>query len=300
MRELSKCSKRRKTRLKHGLVIKQCADQSSLAILNIDRRFMKAEFVKEVNARYAPQKPFLPESVFIGVPCHDGYVCSMTTTSLIAVMDCLRTLEIKAEVRFQHGGGICLSRNELTYEFMKRKSDALFFIDSDVVFSTQAFLSVLTSPAKIAVGIYPAKSMDVAKIRAAPTPDHAMAYPVNVSKAQRQGKGVRCEIKNFLKVDEAATGFMRISREVIGKVELDNPQLQYWNELDQPMYALFNNTFDYDKGERHRQIFRGEDYSFCKLAKKSGFTVHADLTSEVGHFGGYEYRGNFAKSLRIG
>lgn len=260
---------------------------------------MNQEYVDKLKAKFSPHEPFIPRSVFVGIPCHDGYVCSQTTVNLMQTWDVLRDLGIKPTVEFEHGGGICLSRNELTYKFMSQNIDCLFFIDADITFSVEAFLTILTSPADIAVGAYPTKSLDIEAIRAADDPAKAMNYPLNMSHNQRRGGSEICEMNHFAKCEEAATGFMRIKRKVIGRIEVDNPQLQYFNELANPKWALFNNTMDYDAEERHRPMFRGEDYSFCRLAKKSGFDVFVSTEIEMGHCGQYEYRGNFGKSLRF-
>jgi len=263
---------------------------------------MNQSFIDEIKKSFAPAEPFFPKSVFIGVPCHDGYVTSQWSVSVIALMGALQDIGIQGKIKFAHNGGICLARNELTFEFMDDHSDCLFFLDADVCFEVDAFLRVLTSPADIAVGVYPCKSLDLAKIRALAPDQHtasAMTYPLNISHNQRNGGGEPVKIRNLIQVDQAATGFMRIKRNVIGKIENDNPNLLYFNDLNRAQYNLFSNTMEFDDQDRQRMMLIGEDYSFCRLAKKSGFDVYADLKVELGHCGQYEYRGNLGKSLRM-
>lgn len=265
---------------------------------------MDGSFIDQCEKQFYPLKPFLPKSVFIGIPSHDSKCYMKFLESLYSTVEALKSLGISFEIHCETSGGICLARQEILYQFMTSPMvpESLFFLDTDLVFTPQDFLTVLCCPAPISVGVYPLKRLEIQKLvpyferRDPHAPSKALSYPVNVSKNQRDGKGDVIEIPGFLEVEEGASGFMRIQRRTIGIMQINNEGLRYCNDLTRNQYALFNNTMDYCK-ERETPLFRGEDYSFCKLARASGFKTFASLTAEFGHIGAYEYRGKWGDTL---
>lgn len=201
------------------------------------------------------------------------------------------------------GNGICIARNEILFRFMQSTADALFFLDSDIEFESEAFLRILTCPGDISVGVYPTKSLNFQKLadlisnRDPEAVSKAMNYPLNISKKQRLGGETVVDIHGFLQLDDGATGFMRIKRSVIGQLMKKTPERQYFNDLDKAQHALFNNDFVWCN-ERHRQIYRGEDYSFCALARKHGYKVYASMVDEFVHHGPYGFHGHWGKTLQ--
>ncbi len=263
---------------------------------------MNQQVIDILIKKYAPHKPFTPRSVFIGIPCHDAKVCVQFMDSFIQTLKVLGEHGINVQTHAECSGGICLARQEICYEFMTTTHEALFFLDGDVFFTPDDFMRVLCSPADISVGVYPLKRLDIQRLvpgmqnRDPDVLSKAMDYPINISAEARTGGIQKIDIPGFIEVEEAATGFMRIKRNVIGRIQIDNENLRYCNDLHRNQYALFNNTMDYCP-ERATPLFRGEDYSFCKLAHKSGFKIYASLESELAHIGGYKYQGHWGRSV---
>lgn len=265
-------------------------------------RAMNESYQKIIKAKFSPLEPFIPRGVFIGVPCHDSKYDVEFVLSLMAICGAMQEAGIDYEICNQAEGGICLARQEILYAFMTSTKDALFFIDADMVFDVDAFMSVLTCPADISLGVYTTKRLHWQKIadgiRAADNDWLAKAanFPVNMSEEMRRGQMQKIEIPDFLEIESGATGFMRIRRNVIGQIERDNPNLLYFNDLERPQYAMFNNTLSVCP-DRARVKFTGEDYSFCDLARKSGFKIYADMKHEICHVGRHKFGGNFGRSI---
>ena len=60
------------------------------------------------------------------------------------------------------------------------------------------------------------------------------------------------------------------------------------------MYNFWDTTFSLKTGE-----WKGEDLSFCALARGAGFKIYANLDSETTHHGPWGGKGRFGDSLKI-
>ncbi len=263
---------------------------------------MRQDVIDALKEKYAScgKEPFIPKMVYVGIPAHDGKHDVEFNDSWIMARDMLREYGVSVVHRGEGGGGICLARQEIAYEFMCSPCDCLFFLDSDVVFSPEAFFHILTCPADISAGAYPLKTLNYEEIcngaynRDADAVVKSMRYPVNVSEAHRTGGVQTIDIPDFLEVESVGTGMMRIKKKVIGQIQLDHPELEYKNNPERAQNAIFNNTLKVCP-DRCSRIFVGEDYSFCDLARKSGFKIYVDLRYPLWHVGRFKYPGHFGK-----
>ena len=62
--------------------------------------------------------------------------------------------------------------------------------------------------------------------------------------------------------------------------------------IDRYMYNFWDTTFNLDSGE-----WKGEDLSFCALAREAGFRIYANLDSWTTHHGSYGWKGRFGDFL---
>ncbi len=268
---------------------------------------MRQDVIDALKKKYegCGKEPFIPRLVYIGIPAHDGKHDVEFNDSLMLAQDMMREYEVQFVRRGEGGGGICLARQEIAYDFMISPCDCLFFLDSDVVFSPEAFFHILTCPADISAGVYPLKTLDYQGICTGAyqrDPDavvKSMKYPVNISDESRKGGVTRIDIPNFLEVESVGTGMMRIKKKVIGQIQLDHPELEYKNDPERAQNAIFNNTLKVCP-DRCTRIFVGEDYSFCDLARASGFKVYVDLKYPLWHVGRFKYPGHFGKWVTEG
>ena len=83
------------------------------------------------------------------------------------------------------------------------------------------------------------------------------------------------------------------------KIEFDKPTRDKMNKeigaedaIDKYMYNFWDTTFRLDTGE-----WKGEDLSFCSLARGAGFRIYANLDSETTHHGSRGWKGRFGDFL---
>ena len=62
--------------------------------------------------------------------------------------------------------------------------------------------------------------------------------------------------------------------------------------IDKYMYNFWDTTFNLDTGE-----WKGEDLSFCELARENRFRIYANLDSGTTHHGSYGWKGRFGDYL---
>lgn len=91
-------------------------------------------------------------------------------------------------------------------------------------------------------------------------------------------------------VDGLGTGFIAIHRDVIDKV-VEDAQLVYCGKTYQGKdYTIYYPVFaELVVNEGERDVWLGEDYSFCWLARNKGFRILADSSILVEHVGQYKY-----------
>ena len=62
--------------------------------------------------------------------------------------------------------------------------------------------------------------------------------------------------------------------------------------IDKYMYNFWDTPFNLDSGE-----WKGEDLSFCSLARQEGFKIYANLDSGTTHHGSWGWKGRFGDYL---
>ena len=73
--------------------------------------------------------------------------------------------------------------------------------------------------------------------------------------------------------------------EVMGKPTNQDPVAKY-------MYNFWDTSFSLETGE-----WKGEDLSFCKLARDTDFKIYANLDSWTTHHGSWGWKGRFGDTL---
>ena len=83
------------------------------------------------------------------------------------------------------------------------------------------------------------------------------------------------------------------------KIKFDEPTRAKMNKeigaedaISRYMYNFWDTTFNLETGE-----WKGEDLSFCELAREEGFRIYANLDSETTHHGSYGWKGRFGDFL---
>ena len=71
-----------------------------------------------------------------------------------------------------------------------------------------------------------------------------------------------------------------------------NKEIGAEDAISRYMYNFWDTTFHLDTGE-----WKGEDLSFCALAREHRFRIYANLDSGTTHHGSYGWKGRFGDSL---
>ena len=177
---------------------------------------------------------------------------------------------------------ITKSRSFWTTVFYKNPDyDVLAFVDDDMVFNPADFWKICRTAydKKCVVGAIYMKR------------EHPPTAIVKVT-----GNKI-CFDGTIQEVDGLGAGFLAIHRDVVEGV-VKNAELvgcgKVYQGEDFPVYYPTFAELVID--ENGRKVWLGEDYSFCYLAKKAGFTILADTSLFVEHVGQYKYS---AKDLKL-
>jgi hypothetical protein len=149
------------------------------------------------------------------------------------------------------------ARNDIALDALNNGTD-LFFLDSDIEFTTEAFKRLLSHKKPIVAGLYWQRS----------SPSLPVAYKKVRPKTLFRDTPVAehiTDIEPFMEVEGAGLGFCLIRHEVLKAVSKD---------CDNPFQPFGN---------------MGEDFSFFYRCRKKGYKVYLDTTLKLKHLGEYEY-----------
>lgn len=198
-----------------------------------------------------------PLSIYIGIPCYGGIDPGFMRSLLTTAMVC-NAAGISLDVDMMHNCSlIAKARNEIAARFLASGMDALFFLDADIEFKAEDFVTVARRPELVVGGTYCQKEPRFINFTGYPV------YPVN-----RQD--------GLVEMESIGTGFLRIKREVLETMEA-------------PMadgHKCFFNCRVEDGA------YVGEDYAFCRDYRKQGGQIWAYPT-QLNHCGRYPYTGDF-------
>lgn len=282
--------------------------------------------------------------IFVSTPMYGG-MCTFTYCMSIAAL--ARELP-KAGVDFELsvGGGEALitrGRNRAVAEFLASDCTHLLFIDADVGFRPNDVASLIVADEDCVCGAYPLKKINWKAVELAVkggTPRERLAreaatYPINLFPEdldQGRVKAIKRHGRTYVEVQDAATGFLLISRELIVKIiRTFSKSLEYTTDYE-PMGETHWKVFhadndpsgprdmarsalemaalsgDLDALKRAAIEFAGnmeqpparylsEDYWFSRLAQMVGAKIWLCLDVELSHTGQYVFRGDLDKVI---
>lgn len=204
-------------------------------------------------------------SILFSTPCYAGNLTVQYFKSCMTLTSDLVFDRIDHEWNIGTNDSLITRiRNEMAKDFLDSRHSHLFWIDSDIEFTTQDVIKVWNLEADIGVGIY------------------SMKLPEKPLSAWKDGKLVKldeCPNEPF-EVDYAGTGFMQIRREVLETMA--NHSESYEGNGGRRVPALFMTPV-------HNDGLESEDYNFCRRARELGFKIIADPSIKLGHIGQYRY-----------
>jgi len=245
---------------------------------------------------------------FIATPCYGGQLNEPYFRSVIKMMTFFNGHQIPlAFGTIANESLVTRARNVLVAYFLASDYTHLMFIDADIEFQTEDILKLYAHKKDVVVGAYPKKGVAWDKIRANLTDpankdkqlsDRDMAsfgsdYAINFKFVDKETKTIGVE-NGLIKLHDAGTGFMMISREAILKMIKAYPELKYNNDvnianadLKDHFYALFDTMIDpIDKR------YLSEDYTFCRRWQEIGGDVWLDPSISLNHYGHFCFQGN--------
>lgn len=246
--------------------------------------------------------------LYVATPC---YGCMMSTAFLIGLLqlktECLKR-GIAVTVDFMGNESLVQrARNIFAARFLKRTAAThLLFIDADIGFKPEAVFRLLEADKDIATAVYPKKSYNwgavQAKLRDTKTTEPpfmaGLDYNINIDP-----KSATLE-NGFVRVLDAATGFMLIKRQVLETMrDRYAPTLSCVNDLpgnrDDPAFvseyvAMFDCMID---PTSKRAL--SEDFSAVRRAQECGFEVWADVTTPLCHIGTYMFEGDIRQRFTM-
>ena len=245
---------------------------------------------------------------FIATPCYGGQLNEPYFRSVIKMMTFFNGHQIPlAFGTIANESLVTRARNVLVAYFLASDYTHLMFIDADIEFQTEDILKLYAHKKDVVVGAYPKKGVAWDKIRANLTDpankdknlsDRDMAsfgsdYAINFKFVNKEAKTIAVE-NGLIKLHDAGTGFMMISREAVLKMVKAYPELKYNNdvnianaELKDHFYALFDTMID--PVDRR---YLSEDYTFCRRWQEIGGDVWLDPSISLNHYGHFCFQGN--------
>ena len=229
--------------------------------------------------------------VYIATPCYDMMRVE-TTVSLIDTFSTLGRSGIECKFKSVKTSLVTHGRNLLTCGFLDSGFDYMLFVDADVEFQPEAVARMLVPKKDIICTPYRVK-------------EEKVKYAVKF----KDSNDIRIEPFDLVEIDEGPAGLMMIKRVVFERLMDKRPDLKInfdvatrtkmnkeigamEDAIDRYMYNFWDTTFGLDTGE-----WKGEDLSFCALARGAGFKIYANLDSGTTHHGSYGWKGKFGDSL---
>ena len=224
----------------------------------------------------------LKPTVYIAMPCYDSVKIN-TMLSVIKLVQQLSKSRIKVGINTMKSPLIHQARNYLTSAFLTTEYQYLLFIDSDVEFEPESIVRMLVAKKEIICTPYRVKAEKLDK----------HIYTVEF----KNPKNIPIQPGGLVEIEVGPTGLMLIDRKVFEKIMKKYPYLKIKNKATpsaDKSHEFYYNFFDFGFKDGYAM---GEDVSFCRLARGSGFNIYANTQSTTQHHGAYAWKGKFGDSL---
>jgi hypothetical protein len=213
--------------------------------------------------------------IAIVTPCYSGLVNLHFALSLITTIKGLK----RADCQFFSNIGssiLHMARNQLVAQAMASGAEKIVMIDDDVSWTQNGFERLVMAPERIVAGVYQKK------------PGHPSAKPEMALSATADG--LVPNMHGLCEVDGAATGFLRVDREVFEAMKPHCQKIHDDNMSKAECDELFE-YFAFDKMIKDGKTYvHGEDFRFCHKARDAGFRTYIDPNIKLGHhLGGMKF-----------
>jgi len=230
--------------------------------------------------------------LFVATPCYGGLVNERYAQSLVQLVSQGMQLGIKIGYFTRSNESlITRARNDLTATFLTTPATHLMFIDADINFNASDVFKMITANKDIITGAYPTKTINwenmsrKGKTEIEELQKNSIRYASGLKDSKRTLDGL-------YEVQDGATGFMLIKREVIEKMIKHYPETRYMPEVFDDAsqvgvekYALFDTMIENGR-------YLSEDYTFCRRWQNMGGKIYVDPSIVLDHVGTYTFKGN--------
>lgn len=217
-------------------------------------------------------------------PSYSGVPCEQYFESLARTLRLLEDNGFAASVAMVRGDCyVQRARNNLVADAMAAGADYIFFLDDDMGWDASAALKLLLLPDPVVFGAYPFKDKP--------------GFPVVIHTDARGYPRVRAD--GCIAAAGAPTGFLRIARGAIKKLQAAHPEREY-DEHDDTTGAFTRSVFDLFPQGVARRRWWGEDFGFCNLWTDLGGEIWLwpDIDFEHVARDGKVTRGNYHEYLK--
>jgi hypothetical protein len=246
-------------------------------------------------------------NVLFATPCYISAVTMNYVASIFSLGCDATNVGLPCTLHLHSESLITRGRNKIVMKFLAEEHFThLFWIDSDIAFSSDAVFRLLRADRDIAAGVYPMKTL---KWPADGTPagmtqkqfeDRYTEYPFNPISPDKDKVSSYADPEGFVEVAEAPNGFMVVKRHVFKQMMERYPQLNYVpdgppNNPQAHLHWRFYDCMVCPESGR----YLSEDFAFCRLWRDLGGKIWVDLQCKLNHLGQHMFRGDLAESLHV-
>jgi hypothetical protein len=216
-------------------------------------------------------------SLLIALPCYGGIVSDKTAKGLFNLGKELRTAGIDhGLLTMANESLITQGRSKMANFFMNNTEyERIFFIDSDIGFTSEDVFNLLKHDKDIVCGAYPMKSIP-------------LRYNYNISKPE-------ISENELIKIENVGFGFAMIKRKVFEDiVKSYGEELKYYppsnNSNYPPTEKEYNNSYHYFLELKKDMNYLPEDFSFFERAKNVGYSAWLNTNIRLAHVGSHVFQ----------
>jgi glycosyltransferase involved in cell wall biosynthesis len=216
-------------------------------------------------------KPERPRRVLIGTPSHDGKVDAQYANCLIETIKACSQLGVDVQHFFiLYDALLVRARNDIFKQALQADVDDLVWIDSDMVWTPDQFIRLLSHPVDLVAGTARKKT------------DAEEKYAVHTSKAMSK---LFVDDRGLMEVEGVGCAFTRMTRACMQRLWKKARPYRDDNRGGQ-------NKMVFDVGVLDGEI-TGEDIMMSHLYRSVGGKVYLDTKITCGHIGVKMFVGNF-------
>jgi hypothetical protein len=255
--------------------------------------------------------------IFVCTPCYGGVITASCSESMRKLtMLCLSRGVKLTFASVTTESLITRARNFFVAAFLGHPEYThLMFIDADITFDPESVFHMLSADKQVVGGCYPIKALFLDRVREVLLKDREVplnevlaktfnyAYNLKTFGLTTAGTKLMVKVQNgLMPVDEIATGFLLIRRDVLETMKRKYPEKAYVNDMagytSAETSGNFYNFFECSIHPESRR-YLSEDYSFCLMCRELGIPVFADLTADLTHTGVFNFCGSVSKSIQF-